>query len=100
MPIVPEDIKEFIGEFAARFGTRRDKGPIDSPEKLNQFVATRSAFIAQKTLYGYLKTRMGTSYPRMFEDDVFVSSINIAKMHVFSACLSVQFRRSYLLCLQ
>ena len=31
---------------------------------------------------------MGTRYPSMFEDDFFVGSINIAKMHVFTACLS------------
>ena len=51
-------------------------------------MTTRAAFVAQKTLYGYVKTRMGTRYPSMFEDDVFAHSINIAKMHVFSACLS------------
>ncbi|MEL0113256.1 MAG: hypothetical protein VW835_16120, partial [Rickettsiales bacterium] len=51
-------------------------------------MTTRSAFVAQKTLYGYVKTRMGTRYPSMFEDDVFAHSINIAKMHVFAACLS------------
>ncbi|WP_227010501.1 hypothetical protein [Pelagibius marinus] len=31
---------------------------------------------------------MGTRYPSMFEDDIFVASINVAKMHVFAACLS------------
>ncbi|EIM73317.1 hypothetical protein A33O_16150 [Nitratireductor aquibiodomus RA22] len=31
---------------------------------------------------------MGTRYPSMFEDDVFIGSINIAKLHVFAACLS------------
>lgn len=78
----------FLPEFAARFRIRRDSGPIDSVEALSTFVSTRSAFVAQKTLYGYLKTRMGTRYPSMFEDDVFASSIDIAKMHVFAACLS------------
>lgn len=78
----------FLPEFAARLMIRRDSGPIDSVEALSTFVSTRSAFVAQKTLYGYLKTRMGTRYPSMFEDDVFVSSIDIAKMHVFAACLS------------
>ncbi|WP_299395995.1 hypothetical protein [Pelagibius sp.] len=75
-------------EFLARLTVRRDSGPIDSTDTLCRFVATRAAFIAQKTLYGYLKARMGTRYPSMFEDDVFASSIDIAKMHVFAACLS------------
>lgn len=78
----------FLPEFFARLSIRRDSGPIDGIESLCGFVSTRSAFVAQKTLYGYLKTRMGTRYPIMFEDDVFVASIDIAKMHVFAACLS------------
>lgn len=67
---------------------RRESGRVDSPESLCRFVSTRAAFIAQKTLYGYVKTRMGTRYPSMFEDDLFIGSVNIAKMHVFAACLS------------
>ena len=78
----------FLPDFAARFKVRVDSGPLDSIDGLSAYVSTRAAFVAQKTLYGYLKTRMGTRYPSMFEDDVFVSSIDIAKMHVFAACLS------------
>ena len=81
-------ILDFLPQFVARLRIRRDSGPIDSVDALSTFVSTRSAFVAQKTLYGYLKTRMGTRYPSMFEDDVIISSINIAKMHVFAACLS------------
>ena len=81
-------IRDFLPEFFARLTVRRDSGPIDTIEELCRFVSTRSAFVAQKTLYGYLKTRMGTRYPSMFEDEVFVASIDIAKMHVFAACLS------------
>lgn len=79
---------EFLPEFFARLSIRRDSGPIDTIDALCRFVSTRSAFVAQKTLYGYVKTRMGTRYPSMFADDVFVASIDIAKMHVFAACLS------------
>lgn len=78
----------FLPEFFARLSFRRDSGPLDSRDSLARFVATRAAYVAQRTLYGYLKTRMGTRYPSMFEDDVIISSINIAKMHVFAACLS------------
>ena len=79
---------DFLPEFFARLSIRRDSGPIDTTDALCRFVSTRSAFVAQKTLYGYLKTRMGTRYPSMFADDVYVASIDIAKMHVFAACLS------------
>jgi hypothetical protein len=75
-------------DFAARFAVRRDNGPIDTVAELQRFVASRSAFVAQHKLYGYLKTRMGTRYPSMFEDDVFIGSVNIAKMHVYAACVS------------
>ena len=73
---------------AALFGLGRETGPIDSAAALEAFVATRSAFVAQKTLYGYVKTRMGTRYVAMFEDKAMIASLNIAKMHVFAACLS------------
>jgi hypothetical protein len=31
---------------------------------------------------------MGIRYPAMFEDDAMMTSLNIAKVHVFAACLS------------
>ena len=82
------DMLEIGREFAGRLTLRRDTAPIDSVARLEDFVATRSAYVAQKSLYGYLKTRMGTRYPTMFDDDVFVQSINLAKLHVYAACLS------------
>lgn len=82
------EIRNIWREMSARITLRRDTAPIDSIARVNDFVSTRSAYIAQKTLYGYLKTRMGTRYPVMFDDDVFVQSINIAKLQVFAACLS------------
>ena len=88
MPKYLRNISHFWQEFTGRITIRRDNGPIDSIAAVENFVSTRAAFVAQKTLYGYLKTRMGTRYPSMFEEDVFVSSINIAKMHVYAACLS------------
>lgn len=78
----------FLGEAAARLRVRRDTAPVDTVDTMCTFVSTRAAFVAQKKLYGYLKARMGTRFPSMFEDDVFVQSINLAKMHVFAACLS------------
>lgn len=68
--------------------TRRDTAPIDSVAKLEDFVSTRSSYLAQKTLYGYVKTRMGIRYPAMFQDKNIIASLNIAKLHVFAACLS------------
>ncbi|WP_297559525.1 hypothetical protein [Nitratireductor sp.] len=78
----------FLREAAARMRFRRENTAINTVGVMCDFVCTRSSFVAQKKLYGYLKARMGTRYPSMFEDDVFVESINIAKLHVFAACLS------------
>lgn len=82
------DVAQSFKVVAETFSFRRDNAPIDCVERLEHFVATRSAFVAQKCLYSYLQTRIGTRYPRVFEDELFVSSINIAKFHVFAACLS------------
>ena len=78
----------FWREMAGLLRTRRDTTPIDSVSKLEDFVATRSAYVAQKTLYGYVKARMGIRYPAMFEDARIIASLNIAKRHVFAACAS------------
>jgi hypothetical protein len=67
---------------------RRDTAPIDSVAGLKDFAGSRSAYIAQKTLYGYVKTRMGIRYPAMFEDEQIIASLNIAKIHIFAGCLS------------
>lgn len=67
---------------------RRQINIIDSLAELERFSATRAAFIAQKTMYGYIKARMGTKFPEMFRDPLIIHSVNIAKMHHFAACLS------------
>jgi hypothetical protein len=62
--------------------------PIATPEALARFLDTRASFIAQTSLYGYLRTRAGMRYPELFDDDPFVEGINIAKWHVWLDCLS------------
>jgi hypothetical protein len=88
MSSITSHIKMVIGAFSGRFTGRQPKTPIVSVEELGEFVRTRSAYIMQKKLYDYVKTRMGTRYVNMFNDEVFIHSLNIAKMYVFSACLS------------
>jgi hypothetical protein len=78
----------WLREAASKLSVRRDRAPIGTVERVDHFVRTRAALITQKKLYGYLKERIGTRYPKMFEDELFAQSINIAKMHVFAAALS------------
>lgn len=62
--------------------------PIDSFEALSRFLDERACFVAQTSLYGYLRTRAGMRYPELFDDDPFVASINVAKWHLWLDCLS------------
>ena len=48
----------------------------------------RSSHVAQTSLYGYLRTRSGALYPKLFDDDGFMVSVNIAKWQMWIACLS------------
>lgn len=61
---------------------------IRDPAALAEFLQTRASFMAQTSLYGYLRTRAGMRYPELFDDDPFVEGINIAKWHVWLDCLS------------
>jgi hypothetical protein len=66
----------------------RREEPIRDAGALRQFLQTRASHVAQMTLYGYLRTRAGTRFPELFDNDAFVASMNIAKWHVWLACLS------------
>jgi hypothetical protein len=57
-------------------------------EGLRTFLEARASYVAQMSLYGYLRTRAGVRFPELFDDDPFVVSINIAKWHIWLACLS------------
>jgi len=71
-----------------RFLRNRRAQPIRDPAALRAFLQSRASYVAQMTLYGYLRTRAGSRFPELFENDQFVVSINIAKWHVWLACLS------------
>jgi hypothetical protein len=88
MNSIREKVVAFLRGVAGLLRNRRETAPIDSVAKFEDFVATRSTYLAQKTLFGYVKTRMGIRYPAMFEDKNIIASLNIAKLHVFAACLS------------
>lgn len=62
--------------------------PVDSAEALARFLDERASFVAQTSLYGYLRTRAGMRYPELFDDDPFVAAINVAKWQLWLDCLS------------
>ena len=63
------------------------KGKISNLDELENFIQTKSAWVTQVTLYGYLKTRMGTRYVLHFENDEFMGSVNLAKWNIYSVAL-------------
>ena len=84
-----KDLKlDYIKEYVAPiFNFLKPKKKITNINDLKNFVQRKSAWVSQETLYGYLKTRMGTKYVLMFEDEIFLESINKAKWNIYSECL-------------
>ena len=74
-------------QFKRILSIRFDRSRIDSLDSLVEFIHTRAAYIAQTSLYGYLKTRMGTQYRVIFEDESFADPLNAAKWRTYAACL-------------
>jgi len=56
-------------------------------DDLEDFIQSKSAWVSQVTLYGYLKTRMGTRYVLHFENDEFMKSVNLAKWNIYAVAL-------------
>ncbi len=63
------------------------KKKIKSLDELEEFIQSKSAWVSQVTLYGYLKTRMGTRYVLHFENDEFMKSVNLAKWNIYAVAL-------------
>jgi len=80
-----QDVRNYV--FPIKKITNKFKN-INSKEDLKNFIQERSAHVTQTTLYGYIKTRIGSRYAMMFEDEVFLKSINLAKWNIYMAALA------------
>ena len=78
------DFKIYLFALFKAFIPKRKIGNLD---ELESFVQSKSAWVTQVTLYGYLKTRMGTRYVLHFENDKFMESVNQAKWNIYSVAL-------------
>ena len=63
------------------------KTKIGNLDELEDFIQSKSAWVTQVTLYGYLKTRMGTRYVLHFENDKFMASVNLAKWNMYAVAI-------------
>lgn len=61
--------------------------PILTVADLIAFTETRAKYASQTTLFGYIKTRAGTQYGRLFQNELYAQSINIAKWEIYLAAL-------------
>ena len=79
-----EGFLKFIHSLQIILGQKKQ---IDEIESLMSFVSSRSSYIAQVSLYGYLKARAGTRYVSLIKDPLFASSMKTARNRIFLACL-------------
>ena len=80
-------LKDFKVYLFALFKALIPKKKIKNLDELEHFIQTKSAWVTQVTLYSYLKTRMGTRYVLHFDNDEFMSSVNLAKWNIYSTAL-------------
>ena len=62
----------------ALFKAFTPKKKINNLDELEEFIQTKSAWVTQVTLYGYLKTRMGTRYVLHFVTENFRGALKHA----------------------
>ena len=79
-----DDFKTYIFALFKAFIPKKNLSNLDD---LEEFIQTKSAWVCQVTLYGYLKTRMGTRYVLHFDNDVFMASLDIARWNIYSVAL-------------
>ena len=80
-------LKYLLEYFSPILKYLKPRTKINNYQDLKEFIQKKSAWISQVTLYGYLKTRMGAKYVLMFEDEIFLGSINKAKWNIYIVAL-------------
>ena len=86
-PLFTRSYWQMVGDYVG-IGKHSKAELVKDRDSLATFLNTRASHVAQTSLYGYLRTRAGTRFPEMFENPDILTSINIAKWHIWLACLS------------
>ena len=66
----------------------RPKKPLTKKSELVEFIHRNASFVSQVTLLTYIKARAGTQYPKLFENPEYLSSIEIARSHLYASCVA------------
>ena len=77
-----------VQDYLARAGRWRRPEPVADRAALQRFIDSRASFVAQMSLYGYLRTRAGMRYPELFSNEEFAKAVDAAKWQMWLACLS------------
>ncbi len=80
-------LNDFKTYFFSLFKAFIPKKKIKSFDELEEFIQMKSAWVSQVTLYGYLKTRIGTRYVLHFDNEEFMKSVNLAKWNIYAVSL-------------
>ena len=86
-PKIMASITKWLADYLGMSGRGR-RTPIVGVDGLTQFLETRASHVAQTSLYSYLRTRAGTRYLELFQNDDFINALNVAKWQIWLACLS------------
>lgn len=62
--------------------------PLSSLDLLISYTEKQAAFVSQVSLYTYIKTRAGTQYPKLFENETYLVSMKMARWHIFGAAVA------------
>ncbi len=66
----------------------RPKKPLTKRSELVEFIHRNASFVSQVTLLTYIKARAGTQYPKLFENTEYLESIEIARSHLYTSCVT------------
>ena len=80
-------LNDFKVYFFSLFKAFIPKKKIKNLDELEEFIQSKSAWVSQVTLYGYLKTRIGTRYVLHFDNEEFMKSVNLAKWNIYAVSL-------------
>lgn len=80
-------LAEFIQSMRDKLGFARPP-ELRSVDDVISYVDKQAAYVSQVTLYGYVKTRAGTQWPKLFNNETYLISLRVARWHIFGACVA------------
>lgn len=86
-PLLTRSYWQMLADYLG-IGRKKQSHRVSDLDSLAKFINSRASHVSQTALYGYLRTRAGTRFPELFENPDILLSINMAKWHIWLACVS------------